>query len=266
MAFWQNFIAVSFLGKFSKNSFVWNYRMRMYNITVKGNPRFRSFDFAIAPFQILRSPSFLRFLVWSEVEAAVECARWLPGRPEIGEEKEATNSKRACRKWRTSLPENESRLHTVTGTRGRARELSASLGPVPDKSNYSKRDRKLLRSRSSLSIYTVRSDPWVGVEMYGGLAVPSLFLSFPSALKGWWNTRSKHTSVSLSSRPPPIPRFQLFHQRVLSLLLSFPSVKFGQCSRVRENDSFRRSEDTRMKREILPLETLMDELFSFFLI
>lgn len=49
--------------------------------------------------------------------------------------------------------------HRVERASARARsELSASLGPVSGKSNYSKRDRKLLRSRSSLSIYTVCSD------------------------------------------------------------------------------------------------------------
>lgn len=142
---------------------------RKYRI-VRGNPRFPRLP-PYRAIQISRRPSLLRFLVWSEaVESAVERARW--SLAEIGQEKEATNSKRAWRKWRTSAPENESRLHTHIHMRvracihsernawpvSRARELSASLGPVPGKSNYSKRDRKLLRSRSSLSIYTVRSD------------------------------------------------------------------------------------------------------------
>lgn len=80
---------------------------------------------------------------------------------------------------------NHVRPHTQRPSVGaRARELSASLGPVPSKSNYSKRDRKLLRSRSSLSIYTARSrTPWGsrGWKAYErGLCperLPSLFLS-----------------------------------------------------------------------------------------
>lgn len=86
----------------------------------------------------------------------------------------------------------------------RPRELSASLGPVPGKSNYSKRDRKLLRSRSSLSIYTVRSDRGAGVEMYGGASGTLPLLILAAATRGWLNTRSRLTSVSLILDPTPI--------------------------------------------------------------
>lgn len=96
------------------------------------------------------SDLFLIFFIWFKSESVVKRKRNCEKRQRVQNEL-ARNGERAS--WRMN--------HVCTQSQNRASarsELSASLGPVPGKSNYSKRDRKLLRSRSSLSIYTVYSD------------------------------------------------------------------------------------------------------------
>lgn len=129
----------------------------------------------------------------------------------------ARNGERAS--WRMN--------HVCTQSQSRASarsELSASLGPVPGKSNYSKRDRKLLRSRSSLSIYTVCSDQgsWGGNVQRASDSPTSSYPSRRRSRDGGIHTRTTR-SFSLILGPNGSLRFQLFHLRkshVPSLFLS----------------------------------------------
>lgn len=146
----------------------------------------------------------------------------------------ARNGERAS--WRMN--------HVCTQSQSRASarsELSASLGPVPGKSNYSKRDRKLLRSRSSLSIYTVCSDQGVGVEMYRGLAIPLPLLILLVDVQGMAEyTLEPHVRFPLFSDLTVLFVFSCSTYASPTFLLSLYlfHAKFGWCSCVREYEPF----------------------------
>lgn len=176
-------------------------------------------------------------------------------RVEIGRNQwsNATEIVRKGNELKTSLPEMENELpeewitfahsHRVERASARARsELSASLGPVSGKSNYSKRDRKLLRSRSSLSIYTVCSDQgsWGGnVQRASGSPTSSYPSRRGRSRDGGIHIRTTR-SFSLILEPNGSLRFQLFLYASLTFLLSLYLFhpKFGWCSCVREYESF----------------------------
>jgi hypothetical protein len=65
-----------------------------------------------------------------------------------GEPRENKRKRHACVGCMASMQNDTYVAHAC--------ELSASLGPVRGKSNYSKRDRELSQSRSGPSIYTMR--------------------------------------------------------------------------------------------------------------
>lgn len=144
----------------------------------------------------------------------------------------ARNGERAS--WRMN--------HVCTQSQSRASarsELSASLGPVPGKSNYSKRDRKLLRSRSSLSIYTVCSDQ----GSWGGNVQRASDSPYPSRRRsrdGGIYTLEPHVRFPLFSDLTVLFVFSCSTYASPTFLLSLYlfHAKFGWCSCVREYEPF----------------------------